>query len=418
MANKTVTAGLVIFFVLLILPGFQMITHVFPEATIIGVVPKTKPRLSWTRWFDGTLQQKGLAWFEQKAGLMSYLIKIDSQISFTVFGEASPRSNIIVGKQDYLFTEPYVLNSQDLHVLSVEKIEPKVLRLKALQRLLARQGISFVLVISPNKARLYAEYVPARYLVVKKKSATTYNHTVFLLKKHKINYVDGPEYFSRFKNVSNYPLFPHSGIHWSYYGACRFSKIIVQELERQMSKDLGELDCNNGTASAIPIGTDRDLGDLMNVWTFQSLKVYPNFVPNLTVQHGPNTFKPAILYIGDSFTKTLLSTMDGTIQSRSEFFAYNRVCLRFPGDGRTPIVREPTILRKHILSEDAVIIQIQESGILKTGFGFVENALSALQPAKYGHLFKRQKPKIPSAEIEEDTMQLGFDLGEDASDED
>ena len=413
MSNKTIIFGLVIFSTLLVLPGIQLITQVFPEAKIVGMIPAPKPHLSWAGWFSGNLQEKSLTWFEQKAGFMNFLMKVDGQISYTFFHEASPGSNIIVGKENFLFVDHYVRSSQDLHVRPVSNLEPMIRQLKELQKLLQKRGVSFVLVISPNKARVYSEYVPSRYLVDKRKTKNTYDHSISLLKKHKINYVDGPEYFLRNKNTLPHPLFPRSGVHWSYYGVCKFSQLVVQELEHQMSKNLGELICDDVSTSTTPIGSDGDLAELMNIWTFQSLTSYPNFVPNVAVRRDTGAFMPAMMYVGDSFTQTLLTAMDGKIQRASDFLVYNRFCITFPGNARRRIHGGPAKLKKSILSKDAVIIQIQESGIRKAGFGFVENALAALHPAKYGHLYRERKRALSNPEEATDILQPGIEAGED-----
>ena len=70
-------------------------------------------------------------------------------------------------------------------------MESRVREIAELQDLLARRGVTFLLLITPSKAAIYPEYIPSNLCHAGPSSNRGYYDFVPLLDKHHVNYVNG-----------------------------------------------------------------------------------------------------------------------------------------------------------------------------------------------------------------------------------
>jgi hypothetical protein len=200
------------------------------------------------------------------------------------------------------------------------------------------------------------------------------------LQENHIQYVDGHQYFLELKAESQYPLFTAAGIHWSFFGACKMSQVIQSKLGSLMKKQLVTLNCDPVTLDTYPTGSDRDIAELMNLWTPELLTAFPTPHPVVSVDRKRQGYRPSVLFMGDSFCWTLLDIAGRKAFKQIDFLIYNNSLYPYPS--RTKAVKWPRNqdrLRELILSKDVVILEAVEPNLNQIGYGFVSDALAALE---------------------------------------
>jgi SGNH hydrolase-like domain, acetyltransferase AlgX len=377
--HKRITIYIITFCILLSLPPLQMCFRFFKEVEIYGVNPPDKPRLTLKKWFNGRFQSAATTWFEKNSGFVGHFAKTYNQLIYHLFKEA-PAGDVIVGKDHYLYMDNYVVPWQGFTVSKEKELSKFAERIKKLQDLLSKRGVTFLMVIAPSKATIYPEYIPNRFRVTGKSNQTNYDRILPYLREYNVQYVDGHQYFLQLKAESQYPLFHVAGIHWSFFGACKMSQVIQSKLSSLMQKDLVALNCEPVTMDTHPTGSDRDVAELMNLWTPELLTAFPTPHPVVSVDRKRGAYRPSVLFMGDSFCWTLLDVAGRKAFKQIDFLIYNNSLYPYPS--RTKAVKWPRDrhrLRELILSKEVVILEAVEPNLNQIGYGFIEDAIAALE---------------------------------------
>lgn len=368
--------------VLLCLPVLQRLFMFVPEHTLKGVVVTVhRPVWSLSDWLTGAWQTNFEQWWNARLGFRGALIKTVNQINFSVFNEVSSGGNvkIVLGKNNMLYEKGYIANYHGREAVPLAVLETQVARLQSLQAKLKQRGIVLLLVISPSKASVYPEYLP-RVFAHKRPGtpATDYERIKPLLEKAEINLVDGTEFLLAKKKVLPDLLFPHGGTHWSYYGACVVQSEIMRTLQNSLNRPLRQLDCEPIAVDNNPIGTDRDLSELLNLWEEGAIDG-PTPHPRLAVSGTAQAFQPRVAAIGDSFIWTLAGVAEpGKLYQEHDIYYYFESRRRYPAASE-PHIREKINWSKDFFSKDVIIIEINEVAVSTIGYGFVEAALAELE---------------------------------------
>lgn len=381
--EKIIFTTVLIFLATIYLSLIQSIFHIFKEPTLVGLTKKiNRPHFSLTSWFDKSFQDGFEKWWDNRLGLKGYFVKTDNQINFWLFREIHQKTNqkIIVGKDNYLFEKNYIDSLIGRDYQSIEKIREKVKKLKTLQELLARRGISFVLLIAPSKASFYPEYIPS-YLISEtseKNPVTNYEKVIPELLENKINYFDGHEYLLSQKKTSQYPLFAKSGTHWTRYGSCLVAQKVFQQAGKQFNKNYKTADCDNVAIFLKPQEEDTDLADLSNLWfpkIFYQTLAYPKFPKNEPVLNDIN-----FLMVGDSFSWGFLKNVVGSrLVNDYNFYYYFNTDYDYSNQTKEIDKSDMGNLRQEILKRNLVIIEANDASLGNIGFEFVDAAISALK---------------------------------------
>lgn len=370
---------LMFFWLITVAPGLQMAGTFWPEEKLTGaVVEINRPQWSWSVWLSGAWQTNFEQWWNQNLGFRGALIKTVNQINFSVFKEISSGGNvkIVLGKNKMLYEKGYITNYHGRDTVPLSVLEKQVAQLVALQRKLEQKGIVLVVVISPSKARVYPEYLPAAW--ARKQPATPltdYERIKPLLAQTSIPLIDSTEFFLTKKSEIPYLLFPEGGTHWSYYSACLVQSEIMRILATQLAKPLRNVDCTPVGVDTQVVGTDRDLSDLLNIWDKTAI-VGPTPHPKLAGIGDKNAYAPRVAAIGDSFIWTLAA-----VAHSARLYAEQDIYYYFESRRRYPALPEPQIRdrldwEKDFFSKDVIIIETNEVAVNTIGFGFVEAALA------------------------------------------
>ena len=112
----------------------------------------------WTAgsWLDADAYAALAAWLEDRLPLRSQAIAFDTWLDYVVFGD-SPSAKLLIGREGELFLRDEVVAPCEPDAAT----EPVLTRVDAFTKLLAARGVEVYLMISPDKASLYGDRLPA-----------------------------------------------------------------------------------------------------------------------------------------------------------------------------------------------------------------------------------------------------------------
>lgn len=103
------------------------------------------------------------AWFSDSFGLRTQLVTAYSKLSGSIFG-VSAEKDVIIGKDGWLYYTPTVPDATGVRTLSDTEIRHIVYNMQMMQDYCASHGAKLIFAAAPNKASIYPEHLPARYL--------------------------------------------------------------------------------------------------------------------------------------------------------------------------------------------------------------------------------------------------------------
>ncbi|MBQ1407633.1 MAG: hypothetical protein IIY88_05820, partial [Eubacterium sp.] len=101
-------------------------------------------------------------WFSKHYGLLDIAANADSNIREKVFA-SSGNSNVIIGKNGYLFRSDTLDDYTGNNALSDSELRNVAWNLRVLQDSLEDEGRAFVLAVVPNKNSVYPQFMPDRF---------------------------------------------------------------------------------------------------------------------------------------------------------------------------------------------------------------------------------------------------------------
>lgn len=344
------------------------------------------PELSLNAFLEGTYQEDLSKYINQYIGLRSYFVRTDNQITISLFKQTSPKtgSQLVIGKDKFLIETAYVRALNNKYSFDNVAVRKSAEQLQKIQNYLKSKNKALLLIIAPSKAELYKERIPNEFLDKEIPAALT--QTVALknhLNELNVNFVDGPTIFNKLKNELNFPVFPNTGAHWSYYSACLMLQTIIANVEKQLTTKMLELDCGEASNIRGPMGTDKDLLNLINIWWPRDFMT-DNHYSLSKVNEPANFTRPRMLIVGDSFVWQLLKYSDKyNLFSQRDYFYYfnaNHSKRGIIPNGKIDLEK---LDWKRIFSEkDVVLIEINEIYISTLGFGFLDHAVKYIESQK------------------------------------
>jgi len=366
----------ILFFLLLLLlvfPALQKRFRIFKPPSLHGYYETTaSPAFSRAGWFSKGFQQQAVNHIEDSSGFRSDLVRLYNQVDYSLFGEVHA-AKILAGRKDYLFGRQMIDTWTGKKSLGRNYAEDKARKLKILQdSLLVKKGIFLLLVIAPNKASFYPEYIPARF---KKQSQNRSNYQNYLdaLEPEGASYIDFNRFLTGLKNTSDHILFPKTGSHWSMYGAYLAADSLARYLEQEAGLDLPEMITDSLAISGIPEGDDDDISKTLNlIWDVpHEPYTYPRF--HFKEDNNQTDGEPGALFVGDSFYWQWY--YPGIIRGffrNTDFWYYNTDA--YPAHFETPSNVWNISLDEMMDRVEVVILLQGMAGSGKLGFGFVDRA--------------------------------------------
>jgi hypothetical protein len=374
---------------LLILPAVQQYTGLIHEKPLKGaiIVPE-KPKLSLKSWFDASFQEKYDDFLEQGIGFRPTLIRINNQVSYTLFDTALANS-VIIGKNKCLYEMNYIKAYEGIDFVGYQKINEQVSEARLLQETLEREGKHFLILFAPGKASFFPEYIPEQYRTRNRK-ATNYEAYIKCCSDQGIHFIDYNSWFMSMKSTSKYPLYSRTGIHWSLYGVALAVDSLVKYMEKSASIDMVDFGWDNIEVTSKPRDTDNDIAEGMNLlFPISSGKLA---YPQLKFGNPKGKTKPNVLVVGDSYYWNIMGTGTAAqLFGDNNFWFYNREAY----NPIWPKSKDPKSLNilDEIKRQQFVILIATEANLSKFAFGFLDDYKNAIQNTSGNNPDNKNKEK-------------------------
>ena len=356
-----------------------------PPLRGVSVSPSPKIALNWQNWFSGEYQKNYEAWFDTHVGFRTPMVLLANQINFSVFRQTVFRkegTKLLLGKDNWLYEGEAVRAYQWPSWRTDLEMEQAVEKLARLQQLMEKKrGIPVPLVIAPSKPEIYPEHMDPthqkRRMNVEESVFSSYQRLVPLLKNKNVLVGDGRGVLMKLKNTKEHPFFAKSGMHWNDYAAF----LVLNDLRDRVNPKLHKLLPSPkimGFEKRPAEREDIDLAILMNIYTTNSV-VSDQFYPLVKPPDVPQSQKPRVLIVGDSFSYQLAYVLKHYGMSR-EVFIYDYFQTLRTHTGKIIESKSKINWNQLLSSYDLIIIEVVENMIPEFGFGFVDEALAYLEP--------------------------------------
>jgi hypothetical protein len=345
-------------------PQFDWIAN----RTLYGVtVEKKVPPASLASWQTGELQ-KGLNTLasENFAG-RELLIRLYDQFLYQLFHKSYMYFEYIIrGKHENLFERNYlIVHGGFVGPIPNGEAESLAVMMKYLSERLKELGSCFVLVITPNKASLYPEDIPDRFLEKIKngeRTSTSYEILVPLLKRYGVPYVDGREITLEHKETLPVRAFPKTGTHWSRAVAFFTAAALLKTIERESGREMPRLLESIESIDHRPDYADDDLLSLLNLIQRPKQRyLHPGFqIPDSWPKR-----KGILTIIGGSFVGEMLTALDAAqVFERINYYYYFKMSRRrFPGEIVSSVDENAIPWEEDFWNTRAVVLETNEFAI-------------------------------------------------------
>lgn len=353
-------------------------------SSLRGVAEKPAPP-AWTLTglLDGSVFRAMEEWFSGHVGLHNLWVRLDNQVSYTLFRESPVRESgtrVVVGPDDWLFEHAYITAAITPSPHSTAQLAEMAALIRRVQEKLTRRGPRLLLVVAPSKVELYPEHVPAMHFTGRDpaKIKTTYE----LLRPHLlaagVEFFDGPARFAAWKAEGQEHLFARTGTHWSYFAIYHTALELRTLLNPRLHRQIPELDLVSLDYRA-PQRTDTDLHRLLNLLLppfHETDQPFPKLAAQSTT---PAENLPRFLWVNDSFGLGLIDTLyHANAMQPTDCLYYFQNIYELPGFDKSD--REIAALdwKTYIHEFDAIIVVLTEVAFDAGGWGFFDTLDAAL----------------------------------------
>jgi hypothetical protein len=382
-----------LFVLILFLPTIQHSLNILPSTTLIGK-EEPPPKVYWsaTGWLDGSFQEQYSKRRDSRLGLRDYLVKTYNQLHYSLFHRivSTTGTDVVIGKDNWLYEMVYITKLDTASKDDGSLIDARIQGLRNLQDQLEDLGIAFVYVIAPSKAEIYPEYIPdnLRKEPLPSGTKTDYQQARASLEKHGVHFVDSHTLFLNEKQNKGYQLFGPSGVHWNKYAAYLAWKNLAPLVNDKLRIQL-QIPSLEQIESRPSEPVEADLGGVLNLWE-RALTSPVTDYPVFAIQPTANSEKPSILIIGDSFLFTLVDIIKrANLATDVDAWYYFKRHFKYrikeghimdrPAAVDTPMDTKTIDWHNQLFEKDLVVLVAAESALPVLGFGFIEEALAAIE---------------------------------------
>lgn len=375
--NKTAFLLWIFITVLLFLP---LILAQFPKMAgdkLHGIDYVDKKEIPFTgkAVASGQFQENADKLIRQNIGLSNNWVRLYNEIIFSAF-RYSNTEKLVLGKNDCFFEEIYITEYLGHNYIGNYFIQKKVANLKRLQELLEQQyNKHLILVFEPGKASFAPEDIPNRYHP-EQKGTSNYEGFTKECARQGVEFLDVNRYFVELKPTSPHKLYSKYGVHWSSYGLWIATDTLTRFIERTCAIDLPDCLVLGDSNSTYNKDLDFDMEPPMNL-----LCELPHETMNFPIRtfqfDSTRHTRPRALTIADSYYWSVCNSgIAQNLFSENTFWYYNRTV--WP-DIWDPIVWvDKSTVAETIGNHDIILLMITEANLYDFGWGFVEEALDAL----------------------------------------
>lgn len=283
---------------LLLVPG-AMLAAGLRAGPLFGVqVAAPRPVLTGAAAWSGAFQTAAAAWFGQVDPALPGAVALRNQLYFSVLHQ-SATPGVVIGRNLQLLEPETLRNFCSRTVASLPpQAEIAAGRLAAMQAWYGAKGQVFVYLLTPNKIGPNPQFLPSGWACTGAVAAraSLLDQWRAMLRHHGIRFVDGPAIIAVYPGDT--PLYPRGGTHWNWVGASLVTQDLVRVVDQARPGAVAPFTFT--TRDAAPVGTDRDITDLLNL-PLPRLD-YPAPVVDLAAATPAACHPPFIAEVGGSFT--------------------------------------------------------------------------------------------------------------------
>ena len=315
-------------------------------------------------WFTSEYQEKKETYLTSMFGLRSLFVRLNNQISYSLFNKAKA-NGVIIGKETYLYEKGYIDAYTGKDYLGDDSISHTLERWKFINDTLEKLNKHLIIVFAAGKASFYPEYIPDNFLPIKSK--TNYKSLSDGANKLNLHVIDFNKWFIENKHKSNYPLYPQHGVHWSTYGAALAADSLIKTIENLKKIDMPNMYFDKVTMQQ-PKDVDYDIADGMNLlFKFKSFDVA---YPEMKIEKSTGKVKPKVLVISDSFYWGMYNLGIANCFTNDHFWYYNNQV--YPESSTQELLVENLDLKAELNNHEVFVIMATEATLSKISWGFTE----------------------------------------------
>lgn len=361
---------------LMSIPALQQRFKWFEEAPLSGAIREVQaPPFEFSDWWKGAYQDSLQVYLKESVGFRNSFVRIHNQIHFSFYDQAIANS-VIIGKENYLYEENYILTYLGRDFIGTEAIHEKVEKIKSISDTLQQINKEIIILLAPGKGSFYPEFIPDDY-EPDLKTQTNYETYASAFNSTKIHVLDFNQWFRDKKSTSPYPLFPKTGIHWSRYGEILVADSLINYIEFISKKELPNLVIDTIIKSYDMEETDDDIEDGMNLYfNIPDLEMgYPRF----HIDSSGNESGLTVLTIADSYYWGLFGWgLSRDYFNNGKFWYYNEAI--YPDNDGGPTKVQDIDLLSEIEKNDIILIICTDANLNRFAFGFIDQLYDAYYP--------------------------------------
>ncbi len=377
---KHVFFGIIL--ILLLLPALQFRFKFITEKPLYGGFDlEQAPSLkwfTWRTWFSEIFQTRINKAVEDNIGFRNFFVRLNNQVNYSLY-KVSENQNIVIGKNNCIFEEGYILACLGRNFIGKSVINEKLRRTKWVQDYLKKEkNIDLIIVFEPGKGSFHEKYIPDRYQV-NDKQLSNYDYYVQRCRETGIRHIDLSKYFISLRGTCKYPLFPLYGVHWSTYGMTLAADTIVRYIEGIRNIDMPEFDWSEVvvTNQNKDVDVDWDAEQAMNL--LFRLPYATMAYPQIKFLDTVGKTKPRVLTIADSYYWSMFNSQipQHCFRDHQFWYYYQRVY---------PYIWDDTHLvsnlnaREEVEKQEVILVMITEMNLYRAFWSFTDDLYSWYYP--------------------------------------
>ncbi|MEZ5083695.1 MAG: hypothetical protein R2750_09620 [Bacteroidales bacterium] len=361
-------ALIIILIVFVSLQAVQFVANVIPINPLHGVtVQNSIEEFNSKTWLDQSFQDELSGYIDFNFGFRPLYIRLYNQMQYSFFKQTNA-NNIYVGKQSYLYEGSYIASYYGKNFIGKQTIDINIKKLEEILQFLNTMNTELLILIAPSKAYYYPDYFPDE--LVTKKEINNYEYYLEVLPRSTIPFVDFNRWFVQQKQSTPYPLMTKNGIHWSEYGSVLAADSILKTVGFLLGKNMAGLSWDGVEYCNKPSSTDYDLERLLNLIFPLPGRDYA-YPQNLAIKADSTSFKPSVLFIGDSFFWNINFPAFKSAFKSVQFWYYNR--LVDPASNQPGLEVNELTMISALEKNDIIILLSSTPNLQNLGYGFIDN---------------------------------------------
>lgn len=304
-----------------------------------GAYNKEKaPQLSWELWSNQSFQNQLERYLNENFGYRNTGVRIRNQLLHSVF-QQSTNAKVYHFDNNNLINIGYIDAYLGKNKVEEEEIKNKCKDFARISKYMKDKNKLMFVVIAPDKANYFTDEfnLPPRESI----DSSNYKVWVRYLEEYQIPFIDFQDFFYQQKNITEHPLFPATGIHWSTYGRNLAFDSISGFIAKHLNFEMPRMVVSEIKKRRKYDPIERDLEQTLNL--LFNLNTPPLSYQSFTLNNQPMC---RFMIVADSYFYDFYST--GVTQhffAETYFWYYNTTAMQF---GNNDFDNEP---RNHDLKD-------------------------------------------------------------------